>query len=203
MLLVYWICCLVGGLFVVLAVVGGLDGAEFDSEFEMDVGADRRDEEERSPLRRRRGLWLPIFSLRFWTFGTCFFGLSGILLSATEMVAATVVLTSVGIGVICGSIVAIALRQLGRRRIDSLVRSTDYVGLSGTVEIPFDANSRGKIQLQIRGTTLGVMALTDDPNGFQVGDTVFIVSMSKNRVWVVSQQDAIGQLPDAAPPDYP
>ncbi|TVQ22873.1 MAG: NfeD-like protein [Leptolyngbya sp. DLM2.Bin15] len=201
MLLVYWICCLVGSLFVVLAAVGGLDGADFDSEFEIDVGVDRRDEEERSPLHRRRGLWLPIFSLRFWTFGVCFFGLSGILLSATEMTAATVLLTSVAMGVICGSIVAIALRQLGRRRIDSLVRSTDYVGLSGTVEIPFDANSRGKIQLQIRGTTLGVMALTDDPNGFQVGDTVFIVSMSKNRVWVVSQQDAIGQLPDAAPPD--
>jgi membrane protein implicated in regulation of membrane protease activity len=199
MLLLYWMCCLIGGLFVALSMVGGLDGAEFDSEFEIDMGVERSPAEERSPLQRPR-LWLPIFSLRFWIFAVCFFGLTGVLLSRTDLLPPQVLLLAVGVGVICGSIVAIILRQLGRRRIDSLVRETDYVGLSGTVEIPFDANSRGKIQLYIRGTTLGVVALTDDPQGFQPGDRVFVVSMSKNRAWVISEQDAKGQGGDRLPP---
>jgi membrane protein implicated in regulation of membrane protease activity len=195
MLLVYQICCIVGGIFVVLAAIGGLDGVEFETEFETDIEVnDRSPNTERSlwSLAHRPPLWLPIFSLRFWTFGIAFFGLAGWLLSIMNVAAPLTLAIAVVLGMVCGGGVAIALRQLRKRDIDSMVRSADYVGLSGIVEIPFDANSRGKIQLQVRGITIGLMAMTDNPNGFQAGDRVFVVSTANNRVWVVSEQDAIG-----------
>jgi membrane protein implicated in regulation of membrane protease activity len=195
MLLVYQICCIVGGIFVVLAAVGGLDGVEFETEFEADLEvSDRAPDQERSLWSRaRRPLrWLPIFTLRFWTFGIAFFGLAGWLLSVMNVAATPTLAIASLLGIVCGGGVAMALRQLRKRNIDSLVRSADYVGLSGIVEIPFDANSRGKIQLRVRGITIGLMAMTDNPNGFEAGDRVFVVSTANNRVWVIAEQDAIG-----------
>jgi hypothetical protein len=87
MLTLYILCLVIGGVFVALAAFAGLDGVDFESDFDPDI--ELRDQSnsshnpENSPFRRSRSLklGLPFLSLRFWTFGSCFFGLTGVILS--------------------------------------------------------------------------------------------------------------------------
>ena len=214
-MLIYAICFIAGGIFVGLSALGGLDGVDFETDFDSDVdlGADAevdtdldgsiddidvgtqagsQSHSRRLGRTRRRGLWLPFLSFRFWTFGLCFFGLTGLLLSWVQPDLASWIVLSLAIamGLICGVGAAVTLRLLGGQRgANSLVRSEDMVGLLGTVEIPFDANSRGKVQLAIKGSTLSLAAFTQEAREFQRGEKVLIVGMENNNVWVVSADE--------------
>lgn len=197
MLTMYWIAFAVGGVFVLLAVLGGVDGADFgDHDFEVnpDDDVELLEPQERSPSvfsARQRDPWYGIFgilkSLKFWTFGLCFFGLTGLVLSSlgANLPAGVVAIAAMLMGIICGSLVAGSLRVLRRRQVDSLVRSADLVGMEGTVELPFDQNSRGKIRLLVKGSMIDLIANTDDGQALQMGDRVLVVGTEQNRVWVV------------------
>ena len=205
MSLIYPICFIVGGIFVLFSALGGLEGtetgsgAELDGGFETDVdfatGSTSSDDAALSPVRRRRRrLWLPLFSLRFWTFGSCCFGLAGLLLTTAQNVvnlglsAFGIAVLSGGIGLACGSLVAGIVRTLQQRRADSLVRANDILGLPGTVTLPFGCDRKGKVTINVRGTTIDFVALTDDPKGFKQGEQVFVVEMKGNQLWVVSEE---------------
>lgn len=204
MLTLYWSCFLIGGVFVVLAVVSGIDGIEFELELDSDVELfDQKDQPSSSlisPRRKRRKLpFLGLLrNLKFWTFGSCFFGLTGVLLSGLQTGLPTLVITlmAMGMGLICGTAISGALLYLRRQQADSLISHDDLVGLAGTVEIPFDAQTRGKVRLKVKGSILEVVAFTDGGNSFQPGEQVVVVGTQENRVWVVSS-DAFNQPPDA------
>lgn len=199
MVTVYWLCFAVGGVFVLLAVLSGVDGTDFgdyDFDTQLDDDLELVDAPERSPSEfprlRRRAPWYSVFgvvkSLKFWTFGICFFGLTGLVLSnlAIGLAPTLVAIVAVLMGIICGSLVAGSLRVLQRRQVDSLVRSNDLVGLTGTVEVPFDKATRGKVRLLAKGSVIDLIAYTDDARAFQSGDRVLVVGMEQNRLWVVS-----------------
>lgn len=207
MLTIYWLCFAVGGVFVLLAVLSGIDGIDFgDSEFEspdfdfnIDQDIEVIDVKERSRLslfspRRtsRNGMFSFVKSLKFWTFGICFFGLTGLVLSNLTMPlpANLIAIASVTMGLICGALVAGSLQVLRRQQADSLVRVDDLVGLTGTVEVPFDKDSRGKVQLLIKGSMLHMIAYTDDVKALGKGDQVLVVGTEQNRLWVVSADNA-------------
>lgn len=193
---IYVICLLVGGTFVLFSALGGLDGVEFGDDTDDifgDFGFGTHTDSD-SPERGRgiratsRRLWLPIFSLRFWTFGSCFFGLSGLLVSLVrpDLAAWVVAAIALALGTTCGIAAAWTLRSLGNSKANSLVGSDDVTGLIGTVEIPFEANSRGKISLSIKGSTVSFMAFTEEERAFNRGDRVLVVGRQKNQLWVVS-----------------
>ena len=205
MLTIYWFCFAIGGVFVLLAVVSGIDGVEFGAgDFEADVDdlapdggmdedlelADQPTPEPR-PLfgRRTKHSPLAIFkSLRFWTFGSCFFGLTGLVLSQLSVGWPPVVIAiAAGVmGVVCGAMVSGMVQMLRDRDSNSLVRSTDLVGQMGVVEIPFDRHSRGKVRLRVKGSVIDRIAYTEDVKQFQPGDTVLVVGTEQDRLWVVS-----------------
>ncbi|MEC4984006.1 MAG: NfeD-like protein [Oscillatoria sp. PMC 1068.18] len=195
MLSTYFFCFLIGGIFVALSVVAGFDGVEFDNDFDTDLEiTDTADEDEDSGIRtkvKHRRIWLPIFSLRFWTYGTCFFGLTGILLSRLELSPEQVTYISLATGICCGTAIAWILHSLRRRKVDSLVRSHDLVGLEAMVEIPFAADSRGKVSVSVKGSTVALLAYTEEDRDFAVGETVYVVGMEQNRVWVVSGESFV------------
>ncbi|HEY9636822.1 MAG TPA: NfeD family protein [Coleofasciculaceae cyanobacterium] len=95
---------------------------------------------------------------------------------------------SVAVGIVCGSLIVLLL-YVGRRNkvVNSLVRFNQVVGLSGTVEIPFDAQSKGKVRVNIQGSMVEFVAFTDEQKEFTKGDRVFIVEMKGNKVWVVAE----------------
>ena len=197
---IYGLCFLIGGIFVVLATLGGIDEVDFD--FEVDPDLEIIDPGEGPPQkgRLRRGHRrvgrpsLPILgilkSLKFWTFGSCFFGLTGLVLSALQpaLVPAGIFTLALGMGLLCGIAMAWILLVLRRRHADSLVRSEDLVGQTGIVEIPFDAHQKGKVRLQVKGSTVDFVALTDEPKMLKIGDPIVVMGTKKNRVWVVSAE---------------
>jgi membrane protein implicated in regulation of membrane protease activity len=95
---------------------------------------------------------------------------------------------AVAIGIICGLAIVLLL-YIGRRNkvANSLVRPHQILGLYGTVEIPFDAKSKGKVRVNIKGSFVEFIAFTDEPQQFNKGDRVFIVEMKGNKVWVVAK----------------
>lgn len=209
MLSIYWFSFAIGGVFVLLAVLSGVDGADFgdqDLELHLDddvelVDADRpRTSALPHPVPWYAGLGV-LKSLKFWTFGLCFFGLTGLVLShlSFKPVPLIVLFLSVLMGLACGALVAGSLRLLRRRKSDSLVRSADLVGSTGTVELPFDKASRGKVRLRVKGNLIDSIAYTDENRAFQRGDRVLVVSTEQNRLWVVSadhlNQSSVGVEP--------
>jgi hypothetical protein len=131
-----------------------------------------------------------VLSFKFWTFATCFFGLTGLVLShlSVALPSPWIVALALGMGTLLGTLVSGSLQFLRRRRVDSLVRSQDLVGLCGRVEVPFDADSRGKVRLQVKGNLVDFMAYTDEPRPLHVGDTILVVGSENNRLWVVSTE---------------
>jgi membrane protein implicated in regulation of membrane protease activity len=193
MLPIYLFCFIIGGIFVALAALAGLDGVEFDHDFDPDIevreeSPSNQEEKIFTQTRRRRRitLWLPFLTLKFWTFGSCFFGLTGILLSLfTEMSELPIASMSLVVGVFCGTSMVWVLRNLRRHQADSLIHPHDLMGVSGKVTIPFDSQSRGKVQLNLKGSMIDYVAFTEDPKGFQKGDRVFVVGLKNNQLWVV------------------
>ena len=194
----YVFCLIIGGAFVALSAFAGLDGVDFDQDFDPDFEVIDRPNKKGNTLlssQRRRGLWLPLFSFKFWTFGTCFFGLTGILLSyiSPTLSPTIVAIISIIMGVLCGTMMAWVLHTLKHNQVDSLVRSNDLVGLSGTVEIPFDKNSKGKIRVSVKESVVGFIAFTEENKEFTRGEKVFIVGVENNKVWVISE-DCLANL---------
>ena len=217
---VYWFCFAVGGVFVALSMLGGgelfgdgdadfdaeLDAdldADFDTDIDLDADLDAGDLQVdtdldlvRSGTRRKRRIFNPLSiltSFKFWTFGGCFFGLAGLLIGWLEPGLSPTVLFAIALimGVICGGALVSTLRGLKNRHVDSLVRSEDFAGLMGTVELPFDASSKGKVFLEVGGSTLHLVAQTDEQKAFQVGEPVLVVGRTNNRLWVVSAERGV------------
>jgi membrane protein implicated in regulation of membrane protease activity len=218
MLTVYWVCFAVGGAFVLLAIAGGhsvdLGDHDFDlhrdleslhsdlpSEFPQEavdgaadgdvdwVAGDRRTSSRRQQFSLR-SIVRVFQSLKFWTFGACFFGLTGLILSnlSLPLPSALVTIAALGMGFVCGTFVSSSLQVLRYRHTDSLVRTADLTGQSGTVELPFNANSRGKIRLMVKGSSVSCIAYTDEQRDFQPGDRVLVVGTENNRLWIVSAE---------------
>ncbi|MGB3672554.1 MAG: hypothetical protein WA783_18665 [Phormidesmis sp.] len=173
-----------------------------DADFDTDVDADTDFQVDTDvallkakPHRRRQ---LPmllslLISFKFWTFGGFFFGLTGLVMTRLEPGLSSAVVFAIALimGVVCGGALAAALRYLKHRQVDSLVRNEDFSGLIGTVELPFDTHSKGKVFLEVGGSTLHLIARTDEEISFQPGDRVLVVGRSQNRLWVVSDQHAL------------
>lgn len=217
-MLLYVICFAVGGIFVMLSAIGGIDGLDIEGDLDgladidleslnlddIDVGTHAGQgpaESDRVFAPSRRGFWLPFMSFRFWTFGSCFFGLTGLLITLLQPGLGTVwtALIALGMGLLCGTGAAVILRSLGGETVTSMNRPEDMAGRIGIVEIPFNANSRGKVRLSLKGSTIAFSALTQEAREFQKGDPVLVVGLENNKLWVVST-DGLTEQPPAPTP---
>lgn len=191
--MLYTLCALIGGAFVLLAAFGGIDGPDFDFDFDTDFDFPPHQREEESFFdrpRRRKLFWLPFFSLKFWTFGSCFFGLTGMVLSRIPSGLSTVAIAAISaiMGIILGTLVALVLQHLRRHQANSLIRPNDLIGLPGVVEIPVARDRRGKIRVSVKGSNLDLIALTESDRSFDRGEKVYIVGSENNKVWVVEPE---------------
>ncbi|MGB7415219.1 MAG: hypothetical protein WA902_13525 [Thermosynechococcaceae cyanobacterium] len=100
-----------------------------------------------------------------------------------------IVCLSIGVGAGCGAVI-VGLIWLRRRHqiIDSLVPLERLVGMSGVVELPFTPHSQGKVRVNLNDSVLNLRALTDEQNGFELGDRIVVMATQGDRVWVVSEQ---------------
>lgn len=96
---------------------------------------------------------------------------------------------SVALGLFIGALIVWFIFFWRRRQIvDSSIKPEDVVGIYGTVEIPFNAESKGKIRVNIKGSMVDLIAVTDEERMFNSGDRVFTIQMKGNKVWVVGEE---------------
>jgi hypothetical protein len=197
MLTLYLFCLTVGGGFVILSAFAGLDGVDFDPHFELDVDLSKppQDADTLTPYRfpknhRQLRFLFPIFSLRFWTFGSCFFGLTGFLLTKLNLLLSSslILAISLGVGVSFGTAMVGILRRLHQQQANSLILSEDLIGLWGTVEIPFDQTCKGKVRLYLKDSMVDVVAITEELHQFEKGDQAFVIGRSHNKVLVIPEK---------------
>jgi membrane protein implicated in regulation of membrane protease activity len=97
----------------------------------------------------------------------------------------TITVISVTVGIFIGALIVWFIYFWRQREIvDSLMKPEDLIGLWGIVELPFDAQSKGKVRVEVKGSIVDLVALTDDQQEFLQGDRVLIIQMQGNRVWV-------------------
>ena len=97
----------------------------------------------------------------------------------------TITVISVTVGIFIGAVIVWFIYFfLYREMADSLMKPEDLIGLWGIVELPFDAQSKGKVRVEVKGSIVDLVALTDDQQEFLQGDRVLIIQMQGNRVWV-------------------
>ena len=98
---------------------------------------------------------------------------------------------SVIIGILVGLIFVIGIKIFRGKRetVNSLVNSSNFVGVFGEVQIPFDQKTKGKIRVNIQGSMIDIVACTHSDESFFVGDQVFVIEAHNNQVWVIPKDN--------------
>lgn len=124
-------------------------------------------------------------SMRFWTFFAAFFGLTGVVLDGFNLAAAPVALgLAGGVGFVTGWLAVTLIRRLSATDTGTAAGVSDYVGKSGEMLIAVAPDRIGKIRIELKGTTVDVLALTED-EPIAKGDQALILEMRDDKALVV------------------
>lgn len=128
-------------------------------------------------------------SLRFWTFFTTFFGLTGALMHGLRLLPIPWWPFAVAVlgGAVSGGAALQALRFVGQQDVGRVPDVDDFVGKSARVLVAFGGGGVGKVRLQLRGTTVDMLATGDDPRPFVVGQQVLVIGLQDAVVTVVHE----------------
>jgi hypothetical protein len=120
--------------------------------------------------------WLPVTSLRFWTFFLGFGGAVGAVLTWRAVASAAVVGGVAGVvGWVSGVSSVAILRTLRSGSVDSSVEASDLVGASGAVVVAIPAGDIGKVRFEAKGRQMDVIAVSDDGKALAAGTRVVVV----------------------------
>lgn len=126
------------------------------------------------------GLMTAFLSLRFWMFFLAFFGLTGLVLDGLDLVDSpgAALAAALFMGLVTGQSTVAVFRRLSHSETSTAASSADYVGRSGRVLVGFDAGGLGKLRLVLKGTTVDVLATTDDARPFRPGEEALVIAMN-------------------------
>jgi len=211
---IYAICLAVGGILVLSSIFLGGHGdfdADTDASFELDAHVDADidadvaidiDADAEADIHSDfdkdlgdldTGIWLPFLSMRFWIFGSAFFGLTGVVLTLLEkpmgLNSLVLHLTSAGMGLVAGTGSAYLFRALQKQEVNSMIKPRQLVGQTARVSLPVSAGARGKIYLTIGDERIDMIASTDDEEGFQRGDEAFIIQIKEGEARIVKMNE--------------
>ena len=175
MMNLYLIALAVGGTLVMISLAFGGDGddidldldADVDVDMEMDADADLdADADADADAAGTDALdgWLPITSIRFWTFFLAFFGLTGTLIAGLGLAQSPIAtgLIAGAVGWASGAAMIAVYRRLKTDVVDSHVSDRDCLGASATVVVPVLPGQLGKVRLEIKGRTVELLARSED-----------------------------------------
>jgi membrane protein implicated in regulation of membrane protease activity len=186
MLSIYIAAAAIGG---VLALVGAFAG---DHGHEHSFGGDGH-EIGHDHDSGHSDVWIPFFSVRFWTYFAMAFGLSGLLLSTVvKQTEPTVAILASSTALLLGLAVSYTVRALSRTEHTSTVTERDIVGIEGQVMVAIREGQLGRIRVTVKGEILDLLASSAEPKSIEAGDFVVIVDLDGDRVKVVSRESAFG-----------
>jgi hypothetical protein len=121
-------------------------------------------------------------SVRFWTFFLAFFGLTGVLLDGLGIVDSgfLTAVFALGMGSIAGTGATWLIRFLSVDQTGAAPESQDYIGKSVRVIVPVSSVGTGRVRLQLKGSTVDVLATTDE-EPFGSNDEAIIIEMDGTK----------------------
>ncbi len=192
-----------GGLLVVSALLGGHDHdadvdhdveleAEVEADAELDADADA-DADHDGHVGVGDALWLPVLSIRFWTFFLAFFGLTGLSLEGLRhagLIGApwgVVLGLAIVTGVVSGWVVSRIVQQLKQEKVSSeVVPEHDYAGKAAEVLLDVAPGDPGLVRLEVKGVSIDVTAVvaSSDVGPFKRGSKVIVLAYEQGKVRV-------------------
>jgi membrane protein implicated in regulation of membrane protease activity len=133
--------------------------------------------------------WLPLASLRFWTFFLAFFGATGTALFFIERGLgrwATVAIAA-AMGYVCGAAAVAAFRYMSQSQTSSGLGVDDYIGETAVVRVAVARGKIGKVRLEVKGRTLDLLAETEDDTPFAISEPVMIYAVTEHGHAVITR----------------
>ena len=121
--------------------------------------------------------WMPLLSMRFWTFSLGCFGLSGVLLTMLGTTAMMTSITSVIIGLILGYSTAYLFQKLKHNSVTISTNAGSFAEQEAKVLLPIRVGKQGKIRVFYNNELTDLIAYTQDTVDIEQGSTVLIVSV--------------------------
>jgi membrane protein implicated in regulation of membrane protease activity len=187
----YIAATIIGGGLVVIGLFHG-----HDSDGGFDGGHDAHIDLSHDAAVDHHGpvdnLWLPILSLRFWTYFLITFGLVGLIAgNFTTVQPAVVALAAAGAGLFTGLAVAYTIRHLADE-IGSVTGVQDMLGMEGEVLVAVRPDSPGRIRCNIKGDSIDLLALSEGDYILQPGERAVVVAVDGDRARVVPRVEVFG-----------
>lgn len=196
-----------GGIFGGHEVGGGDAHGDFSADHSMgdhsiahaggnwsQVGAKVFDKDLGKDVVGGSGIWIPFFSLRFWTYFTGGFGLVGSLLTFAGQGSPSEVLTaSVLSGLFVGLVAAWVWRALTKGQQDTSTKAADFIGVIGTQSVSARGHDPGKVRVMVRGELIDLLAISDNGDPILAGTEVVVVGMDGDKARVASTQTILDQ----------
>ncbi len=179
MLIVYILSAIVGGIRVAAsALLGGDHDAHVgDTDFD---GIDGHE-------GIHSDVYLPILSLRFWTYFAACFGITGLLLTNFSSAGpTTVAIVAAVTGVAAGFATFAVMKRMRDAESDSGVKVEHLIGREGRVLVGVSPGNEGKIRVDVKGELVDLTAFTDEQLPLIPGDRALVVSIENGRANVVS-----------------
>jgi len=175
---------------------GGFDkDIDFDADVDVDADADAdadgglhldKDLDLDRTMEAGGGvvdfLWM-LKSFRFWTFFLTFFGATGTVLDGFGLVPHFLgtLAAAVAMGTGSGYAIAKTIRHLSQDMSGATPQGDDFIGKSVKVMVPVSGQDPGQVRVQIKGSTVDLIATTDSPDDFVKNEEALIIEMDGSR----------------------
>ena len=133
--------------------------------------------------------WVPVTSLRFWTFFLGFGGAVGATLTALGSAGPVAIAIVAGVvGWVTGAAAVATLRALRTRAVDSTTSAGELAGATAEVLVAVARGEVGKVRVEAKGRQQDFLAETDDDAPLPAGSRVFVVGpAAEGRVAVTKE----------------
>lgn len=164
-------------------------GQDFDKSFDKDLDKSL-DADKHLPIGKVAAevgedvLWIPFFSMRFWTFGTASFGLSGVLFTLLWVPAVLGAVVASALGLSIGTGAAWFFRRINKDTVSGDTTLYRFIGEEARVLLPIRPDGQGMIALDTMAGRVEMTATTRDTEMIPVGSRVIIASVREGEASV-------------------
>lgn len=133
--------------------------------------------------------WLPLTSLRFWTFFFTFGGAVGTTLTLLGSPASVLIVAAAAlvVGAASGIGSVAAVKALAAGSADSSTSPAELVGTTGRLLLGAGPSEPGKVRVEVKGRVQDFIATSDEP--LPTGARVLIVSSQADGRLVVTKNE--------------
>lgn len=150
---------LFGGVLVGAALLGFGDK---DADHGGDGGHEGADGAHHAKDVFNASPWLPFLSLRFWSFGSVTFGLTGLLLSVLPVHWLVVLAVATLVGLTVGSASALLFRRVRTDEVSGATTLTRYIGEEARVVVAIREGAAGRIAVETHAGRVEMPARSRD-----------------------------------------